>query len=114
VKRGEVWLTTLPPLGGSEQYGTRPVIIVSNDKFNLNTKWRTIIAVSVTTSPNQSHLGSVVQIPKGTANLRADSFALCHQVFVIDKNKLTNLIGELPSKNLKDVELALKTALYLR
>jgi mRNA-degrading endonuclease toxin of MazEF toxin-antitoxin module len=48
------------------------------------------------------------------ANLKADSFALCHQVFVIDKSKLTTLIGELPAKNLKDVEFALKTALYLR
>jgi mRNA-degrading endonuclease toxin of MazEF toxin-antitoxin module len=54
------------------------------------------------------------QLPKGTANLKADSFVLCHQVFVIDKGKLATRIGELPPKNLKDVELALKTALYLR
>jgi mRNA interferase MazF len=114
VKRGEVWVTNLPPLGGSEQYGTRPVVIVSNDKFNLNVRWRTIIAVSVTTSPNLSQLGSVAELPKGVANLKADSFALCHQVFVIDKTKLTALIGELPTKNLKDVEFGLKTALYLR
>ena len=114
MKRGEVWITTLPPLGRSEQYGTRPIVIVSNDKLNLNPRWRTIIAVSVTTSPNLSSLGSVVQLPKGTANLRADSFALCHQVFVIDKSKLTALIGELPAKNLKDIEFGLKTALYLR
>jgi len=113
VKRGEVWITTLPSLGGSEQSGTRPVIIVSNDQFNLNLRWRSVIAVSLTTSPRQSLLGSVIPIPKGAANLRSDSFALCHQVFVIDKSRLTTLLGELPAKNLATVELGLKAALYL-
>jgi len=31
VKRGEVWLADLNPTKGSEQGGTRPVIIFQND-----------------------------------------------------------------------------------
>ena len=114
MKRGEVCVTTLPKLGGSEQYGTRPVVIVSNDRFNLNAQWRTVIAVSVTTSASLGRLGSVVSLPRGTANLKADSFALCHQVSVVDKNKLISFVGELPVRNLTDIEFGLKTALYLR
>ena len=114
MKRGEVWITTLPKLGGSEQYGTRPVVIVSNDRFNLNARWRTVIAVSVTTSTSLSRHGSVIPLPRGAANLKADSFALCHQVSVVDKNKVVCFVGELPVKNLTDIEFGLKTALYLR
>jgi mRNA interferase MazF len=113
VKRGEVYLTTLPSSNGSEQCGTRPVIIVSNDKFNQDARWHSILVVCVTKSQNQSNRASVAFIPKGVANLRKDSWALCHQVFVIDKNKLTTLIGELPANYLRDVERGLKVALYL-
>jgi len=55
----------------------------------------------------------VVFVPKGTANLKLDSWVLCHQVFVIDKNKLDFLIGLMPAKNMHDIERALKVALYL-
>lgn len=113
VKRGEVYDTTLPPQNGSEEYGRRPVLIVSNDKFNQDARWHSIIAVTVTKSPSQSSRGSVVFVPKGTANLKLDSWVLCHQVFVIDKNKLDFLIGLMPAKNMQDIERALKVALYL-
>jgi mRNA interferase MazF len=113
VKRGEVYLTTLPPANGSEQYGTRPVVVVSNDKFNQKATWHSIMVVSVTTSPNQSTHATVVFVAKGTANLKSDSYILCHQIFVIDKNKLISQIGTLPANNMQDIERALKVALYL-
>jgi len=34
VKRGEIWLTDLNPIKGSEQMGTRPNLVVSNDVTN--------------------------------------------------------------------------------
>jgi mRNA interferase ChpB len=34
VKRGDIWLVALDPTAGHEQAGTRPVLIVSSDKFN--------------------------------------------------------------------------------
>jgi mRNA interferase MazF len=113
VRRGNVYLTTLPPANGSEQYGTRPVVVVSNDIFNQNAKWHSIIVVSVTTSTNQSTRATAVFLARGTANLKYDSYILCHQIFVIDKNKLISQIGTLPASNMHDVERALKVALYL-
>jgi mRNA-degrading endonuclease toxin of MazEF toxin-antitoxin module len=34
VKRGEIYLVSLDPTAGHEQQGTRPVLIVSPDRFN--------------------------------------------------------------------------------
>jgi mRNA interferase MazF len=114
VNRGEVYWTTLPAEQGSAQYGYRPVIIVSNDKFNQDARWRTVIVVAVTRSQSLQNMGTVVALPKGIAHLPDDSFALCHQLFVLDKNTLTNLIGMLPNNYLRDLEAALKVAIYLK
>lgn len=34
MKRGEIYLVSLDPAAGHEQQGTRPVLIVSPDRFN--------------------------------------------------------------------------------
>lgn len=57
VKRGEVWLADLNPTKGSEQGGTRPVIVFQND----------IVSQFSTT---------VITIPL-TSNLRRASLPIC-------------------------------------
>ncbi len=37
VKRGEIWLADLNPVRGSEQAGTRPVLIFQNDLISKYT-----------------------------------------------------------------------------
>jgi mRNA interferase MazF len=49
VKRGEIWLAELNPIRGSEQAGTRPVLILQNNSINRFTK--TFLAVPLTTNP---------------------------------------------------------------
>jgi mRNA-degrading endonuclease toxin of MazEF toxin-antitoxin module len=34
VKRGDIYLVSLDPTAGHEQHGTRPVLVVSPDRFN--------------------------------------------------------------------------------
>lgn len=33
-KRGEIWLANLDPTRGSEQAGTRPILVLQNDDIN--------------------------------------------------------------------------------
>jgi mRNA-degrading endonuclease toxin of MazEF toxin-antitoxin module len=47
VKRGDIYLVSLDPSLGHEQQGTRPVLVVSADRFNELT--RTPIVVPITT-----------------------------------------------------------------
>ena len=46
IKRGEVWLANLGDSVGSEQSGTRPVLIVSNNKNNIYSTTVTIIPLT--------------------------------------------------------------------
>jgi mRNA-degrading endonuclease toxin of MazEF toxin-antitoxin module len=49
----------------------------------------------------------------GTAGLPKTSFAVCHQVTTLDRNKLTKKVGSLPSESLREVEEGLKAAMDL-
>lgn len=62
VKRGGVYWAALDPVVGHEQAGMRPVLVLSEDRFNART--RTAIVVALTTKdkwlpPLQLDLGHV-------------------------------------------------------
>jgi mRNA interferase MazF len=114
VKRGDIYWAELKPRSGSEQQGTRPVIVVSHDAFNQTPGWRSVIVVPISTSKAQAKRGPTAQLlPKGTAGLKHDSVALCHQVTTLDRAKLTKQVGTLPPPALQQIEAALKAALGL-
>lgn len=114
MKRGDVFLANLTPRSGSEQNGTRPVIIVSHNGFNHNKRWRSVIVVPVTTSKNQKGRGPTAPfLPKNAGGLNHPSVALCHQVTTLDRSKLTRHLGCLTHYQLQQVDEGLKAALSL-
>lgn len=114
MKRGEVYVADLQPRSGSEPRGTRPVIIVSHDGFNDVSTWRSVIVVPCSTSASQARRGpTAVPLAKGTAGLKHDGVALCHQVTTLDRSKLTKRVGALPKAALKAVNAGLLAALDL-
>lgn len=44
IKRGDIYYAELNPVIGSEQDGTRPVLIISNDIGNKHMKWSYTVA----------------------------------------------------------------------
>lgn len=46
MKRGEIYLVTLNPTAGHEQQGTRPVLIVSPDRFNVVTEVPVVVPIT--------------------------------------------------------------------
>jgi mRNA-degrading endonuclease toxin of MazEF toxin-antitoxin module len=46
VKRGDIYLVSLDPKAGHEQQGTRPVLIVSPEKFNALTKVPIVVLIT--------------------------------------------------------------------
>lgn len=55
----------------------------------------------------------MVALPKGTAGLPQDSVVVCHQVTTLDRNKISQRLGELGSVELMKIENALKAAMDL-
>lgn len=114
MKRGDVFWAELSPRSGSEQSGSRPVIVVSHNGFNQTPNWRSIIVVPVSISGAQEKRAlTVVRLPKGTAALAQASSAVCHQVTTLDRAKLARRLGALPPGILSQVEQGLKAAMDL-
>jgi mRNA interferase MazF len=101
IKRGEIWLVNLDPTQGSEQAGTRPVIIYQNETISKYTV--TIISIPLTTNLKRAALPTCVLIPKN-GSLKNDSIALCHQMRVLDKTRFIHKIGDLNKNTLEAID----------
>ena len=102
VYRGEVYLATL--LGeGSEQKGTRPVLIIQNNVGNQFSP--TTIIAPITTSFKKSSLP--VHVPVYNRDLYKDSVVLCEQIQVMDKSRLEKQLCRLTDKEMSAVNKAL-------
>jgi mRNA interferase MazF len=111
VKRGEVYSARLDPTEGSEQAGTRPVIIVSRNSINDNSP--IVLVVPCTTDRGQRIYPTQVRIRASEGGLLRDSIAMAEQVRAIDKRRLVELWGTLSDQTLRQLELALLIALDL-
>jgi mRNA interferase MazF len=110
--RGEVYQANPDPIAGSEQGGTRPVLIVSRNALNANAP--IVIIVPLTSRENKKRLYPThVELLAGEASLSKDSVALCEQVRAISKNRLTKRIGQLSSQKMSQVDATLLIALDL-
>jgi mRNA interferase MazF len=112
VTRGEVWWADLAPRSGSEQRGRRPVVVISSDAFNAVASWRSVVVVPLATSERQLRTGpSAIAVPAHAAQLPSASVALCHQITTLDRSKLVEALGVLPSSVLREVERGVMAAL---
>jgi mRNA interferase MazF len=102
VKRGEVWLADLNPTRGSEQGGTRPVIIFQNDIVSRFST--TVITIPLTTNLRRASLPMCLLIPSGEGGLAQDSVVLCYQLRVLDRTRLQRKLGELTPETLTNLE----------
>ena len=112
VSRGEIWLAELNPVRGSEQAGTRPVLIMQTNTINRFTT--TVLAIPFTTNLRRASLPSCVQISAGEGGLSSDSVALCHQLRVLDKTRLTKKLGTVSNATLENIETCVLFTLGIR
>ncbi|PZU96687.1 MAG: pemk protein [Pseudanabaena sp.] len=81
MKRGDIYLVSLDPTEGHEQQGTRPVLIVSPDKFNALTK--VPIVVPITSGGNFARTAGFA-VSLDSAEIRTKGVVRCDQPRPID------------------------------
>lgn len=102
-------MAALDPVRGSEQAGTRPVLILQADP--LNAFLRTAVVVPFTTNLRWSQFPFCVSVSAGEGGLPSDSVALCHQVRVLDRTRLLRRLGQLSDATHTLVERAVQVRL---
>lgn len=103
--RGEVWVADLGENLGSEQNGTRPCIILQNDKLTKNS--HTLVVLPVTKARKK------LQSTQVTLQLKEISQGLCEQTRVIDKDRLKSYKGKLSFEDMKKIDKKLAFTLGL-
>lgn len=111
--RGDVFSARLDPTEGSEQAGTRPVIVVSRDSINANSPVVVIVPVTDASNVKRSY-PSHTFLPKGSGGLRTESVAKSEQIRAIQVSRFMGYYGRLDRDALVRVEEAIRITLALR
>ncbi len=111
VKRGDVFFADLSPVVGSEQGGTRPVLIIQNDIGNRFSP--TVIIAAITAQIQKAKLPTHVEIDAKKYGFERDSVILLEQLRTIDKSRLTDRITHLDDELMEKVDIALEISLGL-
>lgn len=111
VKRGDIFYADLSPVVGSEQGGTRPVLIVQNDTGNRHSP--TVIAAAITSQTGKARLPTHINIAGGSVGLSKDSIILLEQIRTIDKRRLREHMGHLDEQQMALVDDAIAVSFGL-
>ncbi len=111
VRRGDIFYADLSPVVGSEQGGTRPVLILQNDIGNQYSP--TTIVAAITSKIAKAKLPTHVEMPAGPGGLEKDSVILLEQIRTIDKSRLMEKVTSLSRETMLKVNHAVEISLGL-
>ncbi|HEY0756439.1 MAG TPA: type II toxin-antitoxin system PemK/MazF family toxin [Ktedonobacteraceae bacterium] len=111
-RRGEIWDVNWSPGRGAEQQGTRPALIIQNDRGNASPSYPLTIVASM--SRTERELPLHVRIaPTAENGLSNFTDVKCEQLMTIEKVRLLRKRGTISSEELTRVDTALKLSLNL-
>jgi mRNA interferase MazF len=112
IQRGEVWWADLGVPRGSEPGYLRPVLILSSDRYNRS-KLRTVTVAIMSGNMRLAAMPGNVSVPSELSGLPRDSVANVSQIASIDREALTERVGQLPDWMIDQVGDGLRLALDL-
>ena len=110
VHRGEIYWAELGQRVGSEQGGTRPVVVVQNDTGNKYST--TIIVAPVTKNLKNKDFCTHVKIKNPITEV--ECIVLLEQLITIDKQRVNGYLGKLPKEKIEEVNRKIKISLGLK
>lgn len=119
IRRGDIYYADLSPVVGSEQGGTRPVLIVQNNVGNRYSP--TVIAAAITSQTSKARLPTHIEVmgevlSSGGASecgLAKNSVILLEQVRTLDKRRLKEKMGHLDDRTMQQVNEAITVSFGL-
>jgi mRNA interferase MazF len=112
--RGEVWPADLGSGRGHEQAGPRPVLVISDDTFNLGTSGLVMVVPLTSKVKKSTNIPAHLYIAPPEGGLKTPSVILCDQLRTISKDRLIKAPwGIVSGATLVEVEKVLRVLLSL-
>lgn len=110
--RGDVFSARLDPTEGSEQAGTRPVVVLTRDSINANSP--VVVVIPITDASNVKRVyPSHAHLPRGSGGLKMDSIAKAEQIRAIQISRFVGYYGRLDKSAMARIEEAVRITLAL-
>ena len=109
-RRGEIWDVNWSPGRGAEQQGTRPALIIQNDRGNASPAYPLTIVASMSRTERELPL-HVRSAPNEENGLTDYTDVKCEQVMTVEKSRLLRRRGSITTEDLTKVDIALRLSL---
>ena len=97
VNKWDIYYCSLDPVQGSEQRGSRPVLVVSNNAVNHSIPVSTILPFS-SIKEGATVYPTEVFIPSGVSGLQKNSVVMIQQIRTLSHKRLGKRIGHLENR----------------
>ena len=111
ITRGSIVMVDLPTGNGSVQGGTRPAVVISNDKGN---KFSPVLIIVPLTSKVKKYMPTHHTIEPSMINgLTKTSIVLAEQIITVGKDMVRNIVGTLEEIDINFINRKVMTSLAL-
>ena len=100
VNKWEIYFCNLAPTQGSEQRGTRPVLVISTDSVNHNLTVSTVLPLS-SIKGNEKIYPTEILLPTDITGLPRLSVAMIQQIRTVSHSRLINKVGTITDTETK-------------
>ena len=107
VSKWEIYFCGLDPTIGSEQRGTRPVLVISSDSVNHNLPVVTVIPLTSVEKEDKLY-ASEIELDTVATGLPKQSATMLQQIRTVSHKRLHNICGKITDK---DTQESIKQAL---
>ncbi len=102
MKTGDIHWIELPDVGGREQSGKRPAVIMQSDSYAGSLP--TTIVIPLSSAMAALRFPGTAQVKATEASgLRVNSVALVFQIRAIDRNRIKEFLGSVASTELLEI-----------
>lgn len=112
MSRGEVWWVDFGEPLGSEPGFRRPALVVSSDRFNRS-RISTVIVSAITSNLRLARAPGNVELERGAGSLPRACVVNVSQTLVVDRVRLSDLIGSLDHAATRRIDQGLRLVLEL-
>lgn len=113
INQGDIYWIDLEEPRGSEPGYRHPHVVVQNNLFNRS-QIRTVLVCPLTSNLKRAAAPGNVLLDKKEANVPKQSVVNVSQVFTVDKSQLSDYIGTLSSKRVRQILEGIKLVIEPR
>lgn len=110
-RRGDIYYVDLNPVIGSEQGGSRPVVVIQNNSGNRHAP--TLIVAMITSKTSKNGQLPTHYLLKENPALDEPSVVLLEQLRTIDKRRVKEYLGRTSKREMLAIDKALVKSLSL-